>query len=38
MKEEHREFFEIVCMSCMLLIMVIIIILGAIEAWEVAFG
>ena len=38
MKEEHREFFEIVCMSCMLLVMLIIIILGAIEAWEVAFG
>ena len=38
MKEENREFFEIVCMSCMLLVMVIIIILGAMEAWEITFG
>lgn len=38
MKEENREFFEIVCLSCMLLLSIIVIIFGVIEAWEMTFG
>ena len=38
MKEENREFFEIVCLSCILLLSIIVIIFGAMEAWEITFG